>query len=809
MTDAIVEPAQRSVAPVLSLVNRFLGPRGQARRNRARQRKLRQRRLGFWQGAVEALEPRLLLAADLIYSEGTPPNTFDPDAIAAYAAGLVSTNFTLRAEQDGGNLFWRLYGTGTDVLTIPATQVLQYPITQASDLDVNVTRDNNGAEDIVLGLGLKDFVGDRLTIDMDSLSVLNGQFAGTTIDIDFAGGKDVDLGAIVGVVLPSPSTILDDQMVLAGTVAGGAIQHDVLIHSSSDIADIANAPNPPATAAVATVSGDLTVKSDSRIVLGAGLSLTANNITLAAEASSTGGLVKGILADATSAVSVDSVALTANGGTVRLEAKSTVDVNEDGDNFFSNGLSVTVVTSFNQAAVDVLGNSTITADQVVLDAFVNGSITATPNSSTFRVIEVLTGSDARVHVGDTANITGTTSVDAKAHTDVTINAYATPGSSNNDANFDAAIVNVNVLNSPLDNTFTSGSDVVIDGSAQINNAGGTTTLRADDKLLLTSEADGNVVGTAGATLAVNTITNLQTLGRISGAATVNAATVHLEAESHRNVAAKASSTPGGATGNQAPAGSSTSSGNTLSTNNAKTSDGAITIAGAVAVNVLGTLLPGATPLATSAAIDSSSTTTAATVNVKSKATDAVSAVATGENTSSGSFGVAIGVAINTADYETESWLGGTSTIAAGTVNVTAEGDADNAKDGVFDPAATVVDTAADTMDLGLVAAAKFATADEVTYDNGGGTNIGGLTDDGGTTKYFVIHRQRRRHGHRRPDRRHQVLRDPRRRRQDQARQFGGRRCGGHGDRPDERGDGNRPQAVQRQHALRPRDLRRQ
>ena len=127
MTDEIAQPAQWSTAPVSTLVDRFLGRQGKARRERARQRKRRQRRLGFWQGSVEALEPRLLLAADLIYSEGTPPNTFDPDAIASYAAGLISTNFTLRAEQDGGNFFWRLYGTGTDVLPIPATQVLRVP----------------------------------------------------------------------------------------------------------------------------------------------------------------------------------------------------------------------------------------------------------------------------------------------------------------------------------------------------------------------------------------------------------------------------------------------------------------------------------------------------------------------------------------------------------------------------------------------------------------------------------------------------------------------------------------------------------
>jgi hypothetical protein len=32
----------------------------------------------------------------------------------------------------------------------------------------------------------------------------------------------------------------------------------------------------------------------------------------------------------------------------------------------------------------------------------------------------------------------------------------------------------------------------------------------------------------------------------------------------------------------------------------------------------------------------------------------------------------------------------------------------------------------------------FTTGDEVTYDNGGGTSIGNLTDDGGNARYYVI-----------------------------------------------------------------------
>ncbi|MBL8483868.1 MAG: hypothetical protein JNJ60_16855, partial [Rhodocyclaceae bacterium] len=388
-----------------------------------------------------------------------------------------------------------------------------------------------------------------------------------------------------------PGGLTNDKFVLMGD--GGSLNLGLKVHASSDIANEQDADG-----VSNTFAADIALVSDSKITIDAGSVLAAPNITLTANAKSTGGLVKGILADATSTVTVMNATLTAAGGTVRLEAKSDVNVNEDGDNIFGNGLSVTVVTSFNKASVQVGGTTQISADKVQLDAAVNGSLVATPNSSTVRIIEVLSGFDASVHVGDTASLTGTTSVDAKAHTDAVVNAYATPGSSNNNASFDAAIVNVNVLNSPLDGTFTGGSDVTVDGSAQINNGGGTTTLRADDKLVVTSEADGNVVGTAGATLAINTITNFDTRARISGNAAVTAATLNLAAESLRNVTAKASSTPGGASGSAAPANSgqsqSTSSGQALSNNNASTGNGSngggsIQIAGAIAVNVLGSV----------------------------------------------------------------------------------------------------------------------------------------------------------------------------------------------------------------------------
>ena len=154
---------------------------------------------------MEELEPRLAPALDLVYADlaTTPPLTVA--GITGYLASVVSTNYTLRTENDAGTLFWRLYGAGTDLVTIPPTLVLEVQITSGADLDVTVRRDDLGATDIIAGLSLIDFVGDRLTVDLDSLSVLDTQFGGTTVDIKFVGGKDIDIGTMVGIgPLPVP-----------------------------------------------------------------------------------------------------------------------------------------------------------------------------------------------------------------------------------------------------------------------------------------------------------------------------------------------------------------------------------------------------------------------------------------------------------------------------------------------------------------------------------------------------------------------------------------------------------------------------
>lgn len=508
--------------------------------------------------ALETLEPRLLLAADLVYSEGTPPGSFDPDDIAAYVAGLLSTNFTLRAESDNGDFFWRLYATGTDLVPFSETLTLSYQITQAGDLDVNITRDDHGLNDVVLGLGLIDFIGDRLTVEMDSLTVLNGQFSGTPIDIKFAGGKDIDLGEIIGVEIPSPLDILNDQVVLVGTGAGGTIERDVTVQSSSDIADRSDNPDAAATSAVVTLDGDLTIKSDSKIVFGTGSALSASNISLLAENAGEP-LVKGILANAAAEVTLDGATLAAAGGTVTISALGKVDMTganaEDGDQFFGNTLAGTVVTSFSTATVDIIGNTNITANTLDVTAAVDADIEASVEGATVKILTVWAAGDARVNIGDdsgttTINVTGELTAEAKS--DVNIKATSKPGTGDNDSSVDAAIVNVAAglnftdleVNASLSGAALNLQTPIVNVTAA-ENAGSTFTAEAK------SGAGSENVGIAGA-LAINVPkTSVQALIAADTTANFGGNDVKLEANSTTSTVTKAlpkEATTGGSTG---------------------------------------------------------------------------------------------------------------------------------------------------------------------------------------------------------------------------------------------------------------------
>src|SRR5215470_12131035 len=94
--------------------------------------------------SLEAIEPRLLLSADLTYAAYDSAPAATKAGVEGYLASGISTNYTLRAVDVAGTAHWKLYAKGTDLVPIggSGTEVLDHTINDASDLDVNIQRSN-------------------------------------------------------------------------------------------------------------------------------------------------------------------------------------------------------------------------------------------------------------------------------------------------------------------------------------------------------------------------------------------------------------------------------------------------------------------------------------------------------------------------------------------------------------------------------------------------------------------------------------------------------------------------------------------
>src|SRR5689334_14077635 len=107
---------------------------------------------------LEALEPRLLLSADLSYS-----------------AVSGTHDFTLKATQNSGNVYLSLFETSNLSASID-----DQLITGGADVNVSVGRD-----DI---LGSRAVNGDTVRIDLDTFSLLDAVMSGHTLGVDVQGG---------------------------------------------------------------------------------------------------------------------------------------------------------------------------------------------------------------------------------------------------------------------------------------------------------------------------------------------------------------------------------------------------------------------------------------------------------------------------------------------------------------------------------------------------------------------------------------------------------------------------------------------
>ena len=373
---------------------------------------------------------------------------------------------------------------------------------------------------------------------------------------------------------------------------------------------------------------------------------TNGSITLDAEAVTTGGINgTGLLANAISSITVKNAVL--KGGTVSLIADSQVAVNNNGMSI--TGVKGSVITSAPTAEIDING-SQVTGANITLTSSIEDSLQASATGDTVKLVTISGSAEPEVLIEGSSQITASGSLTATASSNATIDATASPGSSNaDDSSVDAAVV---------DTTFGSGATLEVTGGAVLK-ATGAATLSSESTLNDTTFANADVANTAGAAVAVSVVSG-DTSASIQGA-TVYGSSVTLSAASTRTITTTALSSPGGSSSS---GNGSNQSEQTLKNKNAGTSDGSITVAGAIAVN---------TDTGTTSAFVENGTINAGTgvVTISATPQDTVALVADGEFTgdTSSTDGVGVAVAIDAVDRTNLSYVGGNSTVTAGSLAV--------------------------------------------------------------------------------------------------------------------------------------------
>ncbi len=665
---------------------------------------------------LEALEPRILLSADLSYATSAGShnltlrmndvqgvetlqliNNADPNAASQVVASQAAAD-TSRVVVTGSGLNDALFVDLSNPFTTPVVFSGSSPsnndvLTVAGgDHTWNITGDNTGTVDNISFAGIGNLAGganDKDTFVVGQNGIVSGLIDGgglgtLVIDGNYGSVVFAASGPHSGSIGLDGETLYYAGMApIADTGTSPNLEFD-LTSGEQGIIKIGsqgfglyskNGTFESTTFTLPGASDKLTIggQADSvevatnLIMPGASLTIdaktitvdsgvtidttgTANgDITLAAAATTSGGLVgTGLLANANSLVSLTDATL--KGGKVSLTADSNVTVSNNGMSI--SGVTGSAITSASSAVIDIDQGSNVTAkSDATLTSSVEATLTASASNNSVKLLTIIGSADPEVLIQGGSQITASGNLTATATSTATITATASPDSSNtDDSSVDAAVANT---------TFGSGATLSVTGGAVLN-ATGTAALSASSTLNDTTTVNADVASTAGAAVAVSVVYG-DTTASIQGA-TVNGSSVTLSAASNRTITTTAVSSPGGSS---ASGDSSNQSEKTLSSSNASTSEGSVTVAGAVAVN---------TDTGTTSAFVQDGTINAGTGGVIISATpkDIVTVLADGEftgNTSSTTDGVGVAVAIDIVDRTNVAYIGGTTDITAGSLQV--------------------------------------------------------------------------------------------------------------------------------------------
>ncbi|MGY3658238.1 LEPR-XLL domain-containing protein [Bradyrhizobium sp. USDA 376] len=376
---------------------------------------------------LEAIEPRLLLSADISYATIPNPSVHE---------------FTLQAS---GSSSLTLFETGTS--NVAGTAALT---------DNNVTIERSGGSIAQAGFG------DTIHIDLDTFSALNGFVGGGgTLNINFTGGDQRLFQDTVK--LDGASAVLNFGLNLTADSAISSSAH-AAFGGSLTLASQVTAGNDP------VVNQGILADANSGITL-TGANLTASSVAFTAHSAldvDADGSVQGNADD--------------SGFSGKITGKIADAIN---DNLGNNIHLVSLVTSFSSAKIDI-GDSILsaTAGDLTLAATVDGTLKASSvNNGSFKITLVAGEADPEVLIhGASSHVNASGKIGATAKSDVTINASAAPGSGS-DASKDAAVA-LTVFDSGAKLGVSGGATVNATGASAA-------TLQATSKLNATTLADGS------------------------------------------------------------------------------------------------------------------------------------------------------------------------------------------------------------------------------------------------------------------------------------------------------------------------------